>query len=102
MSESPERTFDPIPPIDVGDTATRTAIDRAQAGELLSGKELAAIFRIKHAQFHKLVKAGAFDLFLAKPAIGNHCYSGIKIYRYLCGDPVYEPAFGRKRLARSR
>jgi hypothetical protein len=97
MSETPVRGFDPISPIDLSDQATRDAIDRAKAGELLSGKELAAIFRVKHAQFHNLMKAGAFDQFLVKPAIGNKCYSGVKVYRYLCGDPVYEPTFGRKR-----
>jgi len=97
MPETPVRAFDQIPPIDLSDQATRAAIDRAQAGELLSGKELAAIFRIKHAQFHNLMKAGAFDQFLVKPAIGTKCYSGVKVYRYLCGDPVYEPTFGRKR-----
>jgi hypothetical protein len=83
--------------IDPGHQPTREAIDRAQAGELLSGSELAAIFRIKHAQFHNLMKAGQFDQFLVKPAVGNKCYSGVKVYRYLCGDPVYEPTFGRKR-----
>lgn len=99
MPETPVRAFDPIPQIDLSNQATREAIDRAQAGELLSGKELAAVFRIKHAQFHKLAKAGEFDPFLVKPAIGTKCYSGIKVYRYLCGDPVYEPTFGRKRRA---
>jgi hypothetical protein len=99
MPETPVRAFDPIPPIDLTDQATRDAIDRAQAGEPLSGKELAAIFRVKHAQFHKLASAGQFDAFLLKPAIGMKCYSGIKVYRYLCGDPVYEPTFGRKRRA---
>jgi hypothetical protein len=93
----PVRAFDPIPPIDLADRATRDAIERAQAGELLSGKELSAIFRVKHAQFHKLVKAGAFDAFLVQPVIGLKCYSGIKVWRYLCGDPVYEPSFGRRR-----
>jgi hypothetical protein len=99
MAEQTVRAFDPIPPIDLTDNETRAAIDRAQAGELLSGKELGAIFRVKHAQFHNLAKAGAFDPFLVKPVIGTKCYSGIKVYRYLCGDPVYEPTFGRKRRA---
>jgi hypothetical protein len=101
MSETPTptRAFDPIPPIDLTDDKTRAAIERAQAGEPLGGNELAEIFRIKHAQYHKLAKAGAFDVFLLKPAIGNKRYSGVKVYRYLCGDPVYEPTFGRKRRA---
>jgi hypothetical protein len=95
--ETPVRAFDPIPPIDLANDDTRDAIERAKAGEPLSGKQLSAIFRVKHSQFHNLVKAGAFDLFLLKPAIGLYCYSGVKVYRYLCDDPVYEPTFGRKR-----
>ena len=98
MADHPVRALEPIPAIDLSDEATRAAIDRAKVGQLLNGKELAAIFRLKHARFHMLAKAGLFDQFLAKPAIGNHCYSGVKIYRYLCGDPVYEPTFGRKRV----
>ena len=86
-----------IPPIDLTNTDTRAAIERAKGGELLSAKELAAIFRLKHSRFHHLAKQGLFDQFLAQPAIGNKCYSGVRVYRYLCGDPVYEPTFGRKR-----
>jgi hypothetical protein len=99
-TETPVRAFDPIAPIDLADDDTRLAIERAQAGEPLSGKELAAIFRVKHAQFHNLAKVGAWDIFLLKPAIGSKRYSGVKVYRHLCGDPVYEPTFGRKRGAR--
>ena len=97
MSETPVRAFDPIEPIDLHDKATREAIERAKAGELLSAKELAAIFRIKHARFYQLVKAGRFDQFLAKPAIGSKCYSGVKVYRYLAGELVYDSTFGRSR-----
>lgn len=96
---TPLRGFDPIPPLDLSDEATRLAIDRAQAGEPLGGPDMTAIFRIKRAQYHNLAKAGAFDAFLLKPAIGSKRYSGVKVYRYLCGDPVYEPTFGRKRRA---
>jgi hypothetical protein len=99
-SETPVRAFDPISAIDLRDDETHVAIDRAQSGEPLSGKELAAIFRVKHAQFHNLAKAGAWDIFLLKPAIGSKRYSGVKVYRHLCGDPVYEPTFGRKRQGR--
>jgi len=99
MSETPIRAFDPLPPIDLNDAGTREAIERAKAGEPLGIGEIGAIFRIKRAQSSKLAKAGAFDAFLLKPAIGNKCYSGVKVYRYLCGDPVYEPTFGRKRRA---
>lgn len=93
------KTNRPRMPVRVEDQAMREAIDRARAGELLGGKELGAIFQVKHAQFHNLMKTGAFDQFLVTPAIGRKRYSGIKVYRYLCGDPSYEPTFGRKRRA---
>jgi hypothetical protein len=99
-TETPIRAFDPIPPIDLGDDATREAIDKAKAGLPLGGVHMAAIFGIKHAQYHNLAKAGVFDAFLLKFPVGNKRYSGVKVYRYLCGDPVYEPTFGRKRGAR--
>lgn len=67
---------------------TREAIARAQAGELLSAEELGAIFRVTHAEFQNLMKTGEFDVFLVKPAIGPCCFSGIKVYRYLCGDAI--------------
>jgi hypothetical protein len=82
--------------LDLAADDARRAIERAKAGVPLSGKELGEIFRIKHAQFHNLAKVGAFDLFLLKPPIGSKRYSGVKVYRHLCGDPVYEPTVGRR------
>ena len=41
----------------------------------------------------------AFDAFRVTPAIGSKCFSGIKVHRYISGDPIYEPTFGRKRRA---
>jgi len=76
------------------------AIARAKAGELLGPTEVAAIFRIRHSQFHKLDRTGAFDQFKVRPAIGPKCFSGVLITRYLNGEPLYEPSFGRKRAAR--
>jgi hypothetical protein len=76
---------------------TREALARAAAGELLGPTELAAIFRIRHSQFHKLERTGAFDQFKVQPAIGPKCYSGVLVQRYLSGEPVYVPTFGRKR-----
>jgi hypothetical protein len=86
--------------IDLAAADARLAIERAKAGLPLSGKEVGDIFRVKHAQSHNLAKAGAYDAFLLKFPVGNKRYSGVKVYRYLCGDPVYEPTFGRKRNAR--
>lgn len=88
----PIRAYDPLPPIDQTANATRQAIDQARAGELLGARELMAIFGMKHAQFAKLQKAGAFDRFLVPPpAIGRKCYAGLKVYRYLTDNPHYEP-----------
>lgn len=97
MAAATERAL-VIPASDSDDR--KSAIERAQAGELLSGPELAAIFRIGHTQFHKLAKLGHFRAFEVTPAIGQKRYSGIKVYRYLCGDPVYEPVFAGKRRRR--
>lgn len=82
-------------PVSVPDT--RTALERAHDGELLNARELMEVFRLKKSRFHQLLKAGAFDQFKTQPAIGSHCYSGVKVARYLSGDPIYEPTFGRKR-----
>lgn len=85
-SETPHAEIDP-----------RTPLERAQAGELLNAQDLAAIFKLRKSRFHELLKAGAFEEFKTKPAISNHCYSGVKVWRHLSGEPVYEPTFGRKR-----
>jgi hypothetical protein len=81
----------------LGMSATTAALARAVAGELLGPTELAAILRLRHAQFHKLAKAGAFEHFKVRPVITPKCYSGVLITRWLAGEPVYEPTFGRKR-----
>lgn len=80
--------------------ATRAAIAKAAAGELLGPSEVAAIFRIKHSRFHLLNKQHAWDIFKTRPALGPRCYSGVLITRYLAGEPLYEPSFGKKRVSR--
>ncbi len=83
-------THDPVLPAD--------ALARAKAGELLGRQDLMAIFRIGGSQFDRLNKAGAFDQFKVRPAIGpKSCFSGILVARYVNGDAVYEPTFGRRR-----
>jgi hypothetical protein len=71
--------------------------DLDQLPALLSAKEMAALFRIGVSHFHKLAKRGAFDKFKVVPAIGPKCYSGVLVARYLKGEAVYTPSFGRKR-----
>ena len=88
---------DPVPAItaEPGDAKARDALARAAIGELLTAADVAAIFHLGPTRFHQ--KRHEFDLFKAKPAIGLHCYSGVLVHRYLSGEPVYEPTFGRKR-----
>jgi hypothetical protein len=89
------REPDPVAPVRRPDM--RDALARAAAGELLTSNDLQAIFVIGAARFSQLAKAGAFDLFKARPPIGLRCYSGVLVHRYVSGEPVYEPTFGRKR-----
>lgn len=72
---------------------------RAAAGELLGPTDIAAIWRIGRSRFTLLNRRGAFDSFKVRPAIGPRCFSGVKVHRYLSGEAVYEPTFGRKRRA---
>jgi hypothetical protein len=81
-----------------GDKPTReTALARAAAGELLGREDMAAIYRIGLTQFTRLNRAGAFNQFRIRPAIGPKCFSGALVHRHITGEPVYEPSFGRKR-----
>jgi len=75
---------------------------RAQAGELLGPTDIATVFHIKHSRFSVLNARGEFDHLKVRPAIGPRCFSGVKVWRYLAGEPVYEPTFGRKRSGGAR
>ena len=93
----------PPVPADVlttADRAARQSLARAAAGELLGPADISAIWRIGHSQFHRLNKSHAFDAFKVTPAIGPRCFSGTRVHRYVSGEPVYEPTFGRKRTTR--
>jgi hypothetical protein len=80
--------------------ATRAALARAAAGELLTPGELAAIFHLKKSAFHARARAGQFDRFKVHPAIGLRHYSGALVWRYMQGDPLLvESTFGRRRRA---
>ena len=81
------------------DRAARAALAKAAAGELLGPTDIAAIWRIKRSRFHALEKAGAFDSFKVKPAIGPKQFSGVLVHKYLAGQPLYIPSFGRKQRA---
>lgn len=81
--------------LDVAHQARELAIRLAATGAPLSGKELAVIFRLGVSQFHRRERRGEFDFLKLVPAIGPKHYSGVKVTRYLNGQPVYQPSFGR-------
>lgn len=76
------------------------ALARAQAGALLGPTDLMAILDIKKTRYHELEKIGAFDHLRVRPAIGPKCFSGTLVWRWLQGQPVFEPSFGRTRVRR--
>jgi hypothetical protein len=77
--------------------AVQDALARAAAGAPLGPRDMKAIFQIKHTRYAELNKQGAFDHLKLRPAIGPKCFSGVLVHRYLSGEPVFEPTFGRKR-----
>jgi len=85
----------------VPDAERRLAtLARAQHGEALDSAELALILRMSRSTFARHLAAGAFDKFRLTPQIGRPLFSGVLVARYLAGDPLYVPTFGRRRGAR--
>lgn len=87
------------------DLKARAAIAKCQAGELLTAKDMAAIWRLSISRFSHLNTQHAYDAFKVHPAIGPRCFSGVLVCRYLNGEtvtrePVPALLFGRKRGAR--
>jgi hypothetical protein len=63
---------------------------------VLSAEELALLLRIGRSHFYKQAKRGVFDFLQVKPITGPKAYSGTLVSRYLKGESVYVPSFGRK------
>lgn len=64
---------------------------------LLSVRELAPLWGVSISQMHFLNRRCALDIFKVHPAIGPRQFSGVLIGRYLSGEPLVIPSFGRKR-----
>ena len=80
------------------DVAARSlAVEAAHTGAIIGPDDMAAIFGYSASRFYELNRAGAFDAFKVKPAIGPRCFSGTLVTKYLNGDPVFQPTFGAKR-----
>lgn len=78
---------------------TRAVLARIEAGELVTAAEFALVLRVGHSQFHRLEHAGALEVFKVFPPIGIKRFSGVLIGRYLRGEPLEAPVFGRRRRA---
>ena len=81
--------------------ARQLAVDRARTGALIGPLDMAAIFGVSTSRFYELNRAGSFDAFKVKPAIGPRCFSGELVTRYLSGDPLFATTFGKKRMAKA-
>lgn len=66
---------------------------------LLGPTEMQAILRINKSMFHRREQRGEFDQLKTSPAIGPKCYSGVLVARWLKGEPLYVPSFGRRKSA---
>ena len=75
--------------------------DVANPPKLLAARDLAVVWGVSVSQIHRQIKRGAFDFLRPTNgiAVGPKCFSGILLARYLQGEPLYEPTFGRKRTA---
>jgi hypothetical protein len=80
-----------------GDRACHEAIARAKAGELLGPRDMMAIWRIGATQYARMKHRGDFDRLKTQHPIGTRIYSGVLVARFLAGEPLYEPTFGRRR-----
>jgi hypothetical protein len=68
-----------------------------QCGPLLNAREMARVFGITVSQFYRRERLGQMDRFKVRPVLGPRCYSKTLVQRYLDGDPLDAPVFGRKR-----
>lgn len=64
---------------------------------LLGVSDLADLWGRTLSQIHRLDRDGAFDLFKVHPAIGTRRFSGVLVGRYLSGEPLALPTFGRSK-----
>lgn len=66
---------------------------------VLGPAEIAALWGISAREFYRRKNRGIFDFLKLHQETGPRCYSGVLVGRYLKGEPVYVPSFGRKRRA---
>lgn len=79
--------------------ARADALRLAAAGLPLNVNDLAAILQIGKSACYRNAKVGTYDFLKLVPSVGPRCYSGVKVQRWLNGEPVEQPSFGRRRSA---
>lgn len=83
---------------EVHEQAPYLTVAEALALPALCGpREMQRLWSITASQFHRHNRKGSYDRFKVVPAIGPRCFSGILIGRYLSGEPLHIPVFGRRR-----
>jgi len=66
---------------------------------LIGADVMAHVFQIGVSQFYKNEQRGLYDIFKVDPPLGPKRFSGIKLARYVKGEPLYIPTFGRRKHA---
>jgi hypothetical protein len=91
-----EVVVDTVPPETTSMSAREAAIALARSGAPMTGQELRLILGIQPSTFFYHQSHGHYDKLLLKFAAGLKKYSGVLVSRWLDGDPVFTPTFGRK------
>src|SRR5262245_14984821 len=88
-------------PIGVPSPRPRAVFDVENPPLVLGPADLAAVWGVSMRTIYRLIKAGEFDCLRTTKEIGTKPFSGILLARFLKGEPLYVPTFGRKRERQS-
>src|SRR5687768_4917958 len=96
--------IDPSQQVD-DDRERERVLELVRLGLPISAREFALVRRVGVSQFHRRAKRGAYDEFRIPGEPGPKHYSGVKVQRFLNGEPIEpEPdafVFGRKTFGRN-
>lgn len=63
---------------------------------LCGPREMQRLWHISASQFHRNNRQGSYDRFKVVPGIGPRQFSGVLLGRWLSGEPLMMPSFGRR------
>lgn len=95
---STDAVVDPQPPSTASLSAREAAIALARSGAPLNAHDLMAILQISAPTFYYHRKRGRYDKLKVKAPMGPREFSGVLVSKWLDGEVVFEPSFGRKRV----